>query len=410
MEKKIKRFVKIFPWYHGLTADLLFYIAIDTLFLSAVKNLSAVEIVTLTTISSIASLVARFPVVWIMDRIGNNLSIKMNALLMLLSALLITCGGNFYLIALGRVFHDLAVLFRNASIVALENNLELIDKTQDFVRVRTRGNTVYSSVTMVIAFVASYMFNLNNYLPMIGCITTCAIGFILSFYLEDCSNFDKTVKKKKEEKEKAKVSKVILWGMLAYAVFFPVVNSGQTEGKLFTQQELLTEYSLETTAFVIGIIVCISRVVRVISNMIFSKIYKGYQSKTGMVLAGMLATSIGMTFFGSFIDYMPLKIVIMGFAYIIILFARDPFNLYVQDVIIGTTAKEYHRSLLVMMGFYSKIGTLVLNTLFSFVLLGFTLRTVMGILFVISVICVLVTVQFYKTIIMAINAKKTENQ
>ena len=123
MEKKIKRFVKIFPWYHGLTADLLFYIAIDTLFLSAVKNLSAVEIVTLTTISSIASLVARFPVVWIMDRIGNNLSIKLNALLMLLSALFITCGGNFYLIALGRVFHDVAVLFRNASIVALENNL-----------------------------------------------------------------------------------------------------------------------------------------------------------------------------------------------------------------------------------------------------------------------------------------------
>lgn len=410
MEKKIKRFVKIFPWFHGLTADLLFYIAIDTLFLSAVKDLSAVEIVTLTTISSIASLVMRFPVLWVMERVGNNLSIKLNAVLLLFSALLITFGGNFYIIALGRVFHDVAALFKNASTVALENNLELVNKRENFVKVRTLGNTVYSSVTMVIAFVASYMFNLNNYLPMIGCITTCAVGFILSFFLEDCSDFNKTVKKKKEKTEKARVSKVILWGMLAYAIFFPVVNSGQTEGKLFTQQELLTEYSLETTAFVIGIIVCISRVVRVISNMIFSRIYKGYQSKTGIILAGMLATSIGMTFFGSFIGYMPLKIVIMGFAYIIILFVRDPFSLYVQDVIIGTTAKEYHRSLLVMMGFYSKIGTLALNTIFSFVLLGFTLQTVMGILFVISVICVLVTVQFYKTIIMAINAKKAETQ
>ena len=50
MDRKLNRFVKIYPWFHGLTADLLFYIAIDTLFLTAVKNLSAAQIVSLTTI------------------------------------------------------------------------------------------------------------------------------------------------------------------------------------------------------------------------------------------------------------------------------------------------------------------------------------------------------------------------
>ncbi len=408
MEKKVRRFIKVYPWFHGLTADLLFYIAIDTLFLATVKNLTAAEIVSLTTISSVASLVLRFPVLWIMERVGNNLSIKLTALLMLISALLITFGGNFYIIALGKIFHNISVLFSNSLVLALGNNLELIDKSNDFVKVRTSGNTVYSSVTMVIAFIASYMFNLNNYLPMIGCITTCLIGFILSFFLEDCSKFNKTVKKKTDKKSKVHFSKVIFWGMFAYAIFFPVVNSGQTEGKLFTQQELLTEFSIETTSIIIGAIVCISRVARVLSNIVFSRIYSGYNSKTGIVLASMLASSIGMTFFGSFIGYTPIKIGLMGFAYIIILFVRDPFRLYVQDVIIGTTAKEYHRSLLVMMGFYSQIGTLVLNATFTVVLLGYTLRTVMGLLFIISVICVLITIKFYKTVIEAINAKKAE--
>lgn len=408
MEKKVRRFIKVYPWFHGLTADLLFYIAIDTLFLATVKNLTAAEIVSLTTISSVASLVLRFPVLWIMERVGNNLSIKLTALLMLISALLITFGGNFYIIALGKIFHNISVLFSNSLVLALGNNLELIDKSNDFVKVRTSGNTVYSSVTMVIAFIASYMFNLNNYLPMIGCITTCLIGFILSFFLEDCSKFNKTVKKKTDKKSKVHFSKVIFWGMFVYAIFVPVVNSGQTEGKLFTQQELLTEFSIETTSIIIGAIICISRVARVLSNIVFSRIYSGYNSKTGIVLASMLASSIGMTFFGSFIGYTPIKIGLMGFAYIIILFVRDPFRLYVQDVIIGTTAKEYHRSLLVMMGFYSQIGTLVLNATFTVVLLGYTLRTVMGLLFIISVICVLITIKFYKTVIEAINAKKAE--
>jgi hypothetical protein len=41
MEKEIKRFSQIYPWYAGFTGDLLFYIAVDTLFLTVVKEFSA---------------------------------------------------------------------------------------------------------------------------------------------------------------------------------------------------------------------------------------------------------------------------------------------------------------------------------------------------------------------------------
>ena len=34
----ISKFNKIFPWYNGLSSDLLFWVAIDTLFLTVVKK------------------------------------------------------------------------------------------------------------------------------------------------------------------------------------------------------------------------------------------------------------------------------------------------------------------------------------------------------------------------------------
>ena len=47
---------KIYPLFAGLSGDLIFYIAINTLFLTEVKHLSALEISSLTTISTLVML------------------------------------------------------------------------------------------------------------------------------------------------------------------------------------------------------------------------------------------------------------------------------------------------------------------------------------------------------------------
>lgn len=42
-QEKMTKFNKIFPWYAGLSGDLLFWVAIDTLFLTVVKNFNATD-------------------------------------------------------------------------------------------------------------------------------------------------------------------------------------------------------------------------------------------------------------------------------------------------------------------------------------------------------------------------------
>ena len=39
--KKLNRSIKIYPIFYGLSSDLIFWIAINTLLLTAVKNLAA---------------------------------------------------------------------------------------------------------------------------------------------------------------------------------------------------------------------------------------------------------------------------------------------------------------------------------------------------------------------------------
>ena len=396
MEHKLKRYVKLYPWFHGLTGDLLFYIAIDTLFFTAVKDLSAAQIVSLTTVSTVACILLQFPVLWLIHRIGNTASSRISALLLLLSSVSITFGGSYLWIAAGRVMHGVSLMFHSVTYVALENNLELMSRSEDYLRVRTAANTVYSVITMVISFVASPMFNWNHYLPMYGCITTCAIGFVLSFFMVDHSKYNKIRHKKTENKQKLPLDKLILLTILVFGLFYPIVQNGQSDGKLFIQQHLLLDFSLDDTSLIIGVILCVSRIVRVISNLLFPRFYRRYKEKMSVILPAFLCSSIALMLFGSLIPWVSLKILVMAIGYVIILFIRDPFRLVIQDVVLNRTDREYHQTLLTIMEFAVKIGTAATSFCFTLVLLEHTMMEVMSITLIIVIIEVLLSIRLYR--------------
>ena len=396
MEQKLKRYVKLYPWFHGLTGDLLFYIAIDTLFFTSVKDLSAAQIVSLTTVSTVACILLQFPVLWLIHRIGNTASSRISALLLLLSSVSITFGGSYLWIAAGRVMHGVSLMFHSVTYVALENNLELMGRSEDYLKVRTAANTVYSVITMVISFVASPMFNWNHYLPMYGCITTCAIGFVLSFFMVDHSKYNKIRHKKTEKKQKLPLGKLILLTILVFGLFYPIVQNGQSDGKLFIQQHLLLDFSLDDTSLIIGVILCVSRIVRVISNLLFPRFYRRYKEKMSVILPAFLCSSIALMLFGSLIPWVSLKILVMAIGYVIILFIRDPFRLVIQDVVLNRTDREYHQTLLTIMEFAVKIGTAATSFCFTLVLLEHTMMEVMSITLIIVIIEVLLSIRLYR--------------
>ncbi len=400
-QENMTRFNRIFPWYLGLSGDLLFWIAIDTLFLTVVKNFNASQIVSLTTVSLVTCILLQPLLLKIIKKTGNTNSVRMGALLLLIASLLLTFGKKYVVIALGNIFYEIAFTFQNMANVMLKNNLELQNRNDDYIKIKTKANTIYAIVTMIISFIASIMFNLNNYLPMLGCIAFCLICFILSFYIADYSQYDKVKKEiKNKSNKKIRYSKLIVILLVSYGLFYPIVNSGQSNGKLFIQQELLLNFDVETTALIIGAILCISRMIRVISNISFNKIHNKYKEKVGVILPILLSISTVLMILGSFIkNFIILKFSIMSLGYIIILFIRDPFKVYMQDLALKKVGKENQQSLLTTMELSRKVVRAILSLIFTIILMKNPMITVIIILFILSVIEILVSIKLYELVI-----------
>ena len=410
-QEKMTKFNKIFPWYAGLSGDLLFWVAIDTLFLTVAKNFNASQIVSLTTVSLITCIALQVSLLKIIKKIGNTNSVRLGSVLLLISSLLLTFGQNYIVIVLGKVIYEIAFTFQNMANVVLKNNLELQNRSNEYIKVKTKSNTIYATVTMIISFIASLMFNLNNYLPMFGCITFCLICFILSFYIVDYSNYNK-IKEESKIKSKTKINynKLIIILIISYGLFYPIVNSGQSNGKLFIQQELLLNFDVEKTALIIGAILCISRIVRVVSNIAFNKIHDKYKEKVGVILSILLSISIILMILGSFIgNSVIIKFGIMSLGYIIILFIRDPFKVYMQDLALRKVGKERQQSLLTTMELSRKIGRAIMSLSFTMILVNNPMITVIAILFVLSIIEILVSIKLYKLVINGKEVKSGES-
>ena len=408
-QEKMTKFNKIFPWYAGLSGDLLFWVAIDTLFLTVVKNFNASQIVSLTTVSLITCIALQVPLLKIIKKIGNTNSVRLGSMLLLVSSLLLTFGQNYIVVALGKVIYEIAFTFQNMANAVLKNNLELQNRNNEYIKVKTKSNTIYATVTMIISFIANLMFNLNNYLPMFGCITFCLICFVLSFYIVDYSKYNK-IKEETKIKSKTKINytRLIIVLIVSYGLFYPIVNSGQSNGKLFIQQELLLNFDVEKTALIIGAILCVSRIVRVVSNIAFNRIHSKYKEKVGVILPILLSISIVLMIMGSFIrNSIMLKFGIMSLGYIIILFIRDPFKVYMQDLALRKVGKEGQQSLLTTMELSRKIGRAIMSLSFTMILVNNPMITVIAILFILSIIEILVSIKLYKLVI---NGKEVKSE
>ena len=397
MERKLNQYLRTYPIFAGITGDLLFYIAVDTLFLTVVKNLSAAQIVSLASVSSFACIILQAPILKLIQKLGNTRSTQLGAVILLIGALSITFGTNYYWIAFGRVCRQFSVLFRSTLSVSLKNNLDLLHREQDYVKFRTAGNMAYSIITMLIAFVASKMFVWNHMAPMYGCIICAGIGVLLSFLMTDYSDFDKTTPQK-VEKKKTRFNPLILLSLFSFALFLPRVETGQSNGILFLQQKLLEDLDVDRTALLIGVVIASSRIVRVFSNLIFVPLYRRLQYKVGTLLSLLLILSFVLFVIGSFLSSYYLKTIIMGLGYLVILFIRDPFRIYTQDVILNHTEKEAHQSLLATLEFSLMFGSAAMGLCFSLILMKFPMLAVMGTMCILAVVECILCIRLYQTL------------
>ena len=173
IDRRIKLSNKIYPYLSGLSSDLLFLAAINTIFLTTVKMLSASQISLLSAISILITIISQGLVLKIIKKIGNIKSVRLGLLMLFIGAILITFGSSFITIVIGEIFYNVASLFKGMDNIILRRNLKYQNNESDFIRIQSKSSLVYAISTMICSFIAGYIFNINNYLPMIICIIIC---------------------------------------------------------------------------------------------------------------------------------------------------------------------------------------------------------------------------------------------
>lgn len=401
-EERINLSNKLYPLYDGLSKDLLFYIAIDTLFLTVAKGFTAVQISLLGFIPTFICVLLKPVLLRAVKRLGNVQSSRVGTFMLLSSAVLITLGTTFYIISIGRVLYESAFILKSMESITLKKNLEHQEKANQYMRIRGASNTVYASATFIIAIVAGPMFNVSPYLPMWLCILFCVITFCLSFTFYEVKDKEDNLETKNKpqkckEEKKSKLSKILLLAMISNALFINIVFVGQQDSKLFIQYQLTDWYGITTTATLLTLIVASSRLSRIVLNMAFNKYYQKFKNQIPIVLSSVLVIGFGSIILGAVLPlHNIIKVIFMTLGFDLIIPMRDTFIIYIEDVVLSHSKKEEQQELFTNMEVLVKVGKVAMNLAISLLLLKVDLYYIMWMFVLAGVVEILLSRKIIK--------------
>ena len=281
--------------------------------------------------------------------------------------------------------HELAVMFLNMDEIILKNNLKAVNRKDDYFKIRNKSKIIYAIITLFTALVAGKMFNVNHYLPMYLSIIIYVLVLGTAFLYYE-AKVEEELETKKEHK-KLKITSIIFYVILSNAVFYSIIKMGQNNSKLFMQYDFQKFLSVEMVTYYITIIVFISRIVRLIGNVIFGKLYKRIKDKMSVILTICLALSFLLLITGHFIESnFACKVTIMSLGFFLILAIRDSFQTYIEDVALSISNKQEQQTIIIKIEVYRRLGTLLLSTIFTLILLKYELIVIEMILLILSVI------------------------
>lgn len=396
INNKIKISNKIYPFLAGLSDDLMFWAAINTIFLTIVKGFNASQISMLVAIASFSSIIFERIMFRIIIKIGNLKSFRMGLVMFLLAAIIITFTKNLFIIAIGFIIYYLAYYFANMGNVILKRNLKAINRENDFAKIQSKTSLIYATATMINSFVVGFLFNVNNYLPMIICILICVINLYFSKYLYEYKEEKNIIEDNNKNNSKVNWSKVIILIILVYGLLYATVESLQENGKIFIQYRMRDFISIDKTSIYLTIIIAFSRVARVMSNLLFNKIHHMLKSKLIILLNILLLCSIAFMVSGFIIPYNNIGVIIMGIGFFILLFVRDPIGIFTKLELFNNCEMKDQEEVIHKYNLCRKIVRCFLATSASLLLLKVNMLYLMIILFMLCLIYLCLTIKLFK--------------
>ena len=395
--KKIEKSIKIYPIFASFTGDLIFFVPIDTLFLTLVKGLNASQITAMTMVALIVCILSQKVILSTVKKIGNVNSLRLGTILLLIAAFILTFGKSFILMLLYKTINEIAFMFLNMDEIILKSNLNAVNRKDDYYKIRNKSKIMYSIITLLTALVAGKLFNINQYLPMYLSIIVYILLLGIAFMYYEAKNEEQ--KEIKSDNKKMKITSTIFLVIISNAVFYSIIKMGQNNSKLFMQYDFQKFLSIEMVTYYITTIVFISRIARLIGNIIWGKIYLKIKDKMSIALTICLCLAFLLLIIGHYINVPFIyKVIVMSLGFFLILAIRDSFQIYIEDVALNITNKEEQQKIIINIEVYRRLGTLILSAVFTLILMKYELIVIEFILLGLSIIEIFINKKLCKKI------------
>lgn len=184
--KKNLKNIKLFPIYKLFAYDLLFYYAVQMLFLYNIKGISVANIVLLSSLYSAFQMIFQIPVTFVVDKIGYKKCIVVGNIFCTTAVITYLLANSFYTVMLGDL--QLALGFALKSVSESPFLFAVMKKEHiqnDSAKVEAKGSSYYFYTEAIAAILAGYLYNVNPYIPFVLCALSMLTATILSFKFDE---------------------------------------------------------------------------------------------------------------------------------------------------------------------------------------------------------------------------------
>ena len=184
-----RRNIKIYPIYKMLSWDLLFFYAIQFLFLTMVKQITASEILIINGFYFFIKTILQLPAIIVIDNIGNKKSIILGNCSLIIYILMLILLPGITSVVIGLCFFAVGLNIKTiAESNLLYNSISTRGGNSLFSKIEARGGSLYYYLDGISSLLSGYLFVVNMYLPIFITLLFLIVATILALFFKDVDN------------------------------------------------------------------------------------------------------------------------------------------------------------------------------------------------------------------------------
>lgn len=398
-----KRNMKLYPSYTKLACDYLFYYTIDFLFLTQIKHISASDVVLITSIKSIFSILLLVPANMIVEMLGRKNSIILGNIINCIYMIMFMLSTNFFGVIMAKFLSALAVSIKNIAEPSLLNASIPPSryKSNIFAKITAKGKSGYYILGAISKIIAGYLFAINGYLPFICSLIFLIIVTVIStFYIEPINRknkqYNKTLVNNQFNDIKIGFKFIMKSERLKALILAASLLSGIFSISLNYRTSLLKDINISSST--IGIIGALLTFVSAIASKKQDVFSNKFKNKTLIILAFITSISdiiAGMA--GLNTNYINLSLLIIMIAYIFSRIAHGMYFTIIDRYFRNFTNNKIDTKVFAVKNLFTNLCSAIMGIMASFLLSKMSTAYCMIVVGITFTILFIVTYKYMKT-------------